>query len=152
MKKTEMLERVHASHARLVAALDALTDEEATRVGLNPRWSVKDALAHIVAWELEGTDAISKFRQGTYERKPLSPETIDRFNAEAVESRRARAMTEVRREFDETHASFVRLLESLPDEEVEEKSFIYKFTDGVAIHHHAQHAAQIEEWKKKMMN
>ena len=73
MKKSEMLERVQASHARLVAALEGLTDEEATRVGLNPRWSVKDALAHIVAWELEGADAINKARQGIYERKPLTP-------------------------------------------------------------------------------
>ena len=151
MKKTELLERVRASHAKLTAALEGLTDEHATRTGLNPQWSVKDALAHIVAWEREGTEAITQIQRGTYERKPFNQETIDKFNAEAVERRREKSMGEIREEFDGVHATFVRLLETLPDE-IDEKSGIYKFTDGVAIHHHAHHAAQIEEWKKKMMN
>ncbi|HEV2705100.1 MAG TPA: maleylpyruvate isomerase N-terminal domain-containing protein [Pyrinomonadaceae bacterium] len=149
MKRDELLAQVHASHAKLTAALDGLTDEQATRTGLNPQWSVKDALAHITAWELEGAEAIRQLQQGTYERKPFNQETIDRFNAEAVESRRGLTMPEARREFDEAHAAFVRLLESLP-EEVEERSPIYKFTEGVAIHHHAHHAAQIEDWKKNL--
>ena len=149
MKKTELLERVRTSHARLTAALEGLTDELAARTALNPQWSVKDALAHIVAWEREGAEAIGQIRRGTYERKPFNQEAIDKFNAEAVESRRERTMGEIREEFDEVHASFVDLLETLP-EEVDEKSGVYKFTEGVAIHHHAHHATQIEEWKKKL--
>lgn len=149
MKKSELLERVRASHAKLIAALEGLTPEQSTRTGLNSQWSVKDALAHIVAWEREGADAIRQMRQGTYERRPFDKEAIDRFNAAAVESRREQAMGEVRREFDATHEAFVNLLAALP-EEVDERSGIYKFTEGVAIHHHAQHAAQIEDWKKRM--
>ena len=151
MKRTELLERVRASHAKLTAALEGLTQESATRTGLNPQWSVKDALAHIVAWERVGAEAISQIQLGTYERKPFNQETIDKFNAEAVEERRDRSLEEVRAEFEEVHAAFVGVLEQLP-EEIDERSGIYKFADGVAIHHHAHHAAQIEEWKKKTMN
>lgn len=149
MKRDELLEQVRASHAKLTAALDGLTDEEAVRAGLNPEWSVKDALAHITAWELEGAEVVRQIQQGTYERKPFNQEIIDRFNAEAVESRRGLTMGQARGEFDEAHAAFVRLLEALP-EEVDERAPVYKFTEAVAIRHHAHHAAQIEEWKKRM--
>ncbi len=149
MKKTELLERVRESHAKLTTALEGLTEPQATSIGLNPQWSVKDALSHIVAWERVGAESIQQIQQGTYQRKPLDNEAIYTSTADAGERRRERSMGEVRGEFDEVHASFVGLLETLPDE-VDEKSGVYKFTEGVAIHHHAQHAAQIEEWKKNL--
>lgn len=149
MKRDELLARVRASHEKLTAAIDGLTDEAAGRVGVNAQWSVKDALAHITAWELEGAETIRQLQAGTYERKSFNQETVDRFNAEAVESRRGLTIEQARSEFEEAHAAFVRVLETLP-EEVEERSPFYKVAEGVAINHHAQHAAQIEEWKKKI--
>ena len=95
MKKTEVEERVRDSHIKLLKALDGLTEEQATRVGLNPQWSVKDALAHIVAWELQGADTISEIQAGTWKPQRLNKEMIDNFNAQAVELRRELSMREV---------------------------------------------------------
>ena len=53
MKKTELMERVREAHEKLTGALEGLSEEEATRTGLNPNWSIKDALSHISAWEIE---------------------------------------------------------------------------------------------------
>jgi hypothetical protein len=149
MKKTELLERVRAAHAQLTKALDGLTEEEATRVGLNPQWSVKDALAHIAAWEIEGALRISEIQKGTWKPQRFDQKMIDEFNVQATESRRERSMGEVRAEFDEAHSALERLLESLPDE-VKESSPIYKYAEGVTFQHHAHHAAQIEEWKQRI--
>ncbi|HEV2763509.1 MAG TPA: DinB family protein [Pyrinomonadaceae bacterium] len=149
MKRTELLERVREAHTRLVNALDGLSEEEASRAGLNENWSVKDALAHISAWEVEGARIISEIQQGTWKPQQVNKELIDEFNARAVEERRARSMREVTDEFNTAHQEMERVLESLP-EEVDEKSPAFEYARAITFRHHAHHAGQIEEWKKKI--
>ncbi len=149
MKKRDLQERVRDSHRRLIGALDGLTEEQATRVGLNPQWSVKDLLSHIVAWEQEGARIISEIQQGTWKQQRLNRQAIDDFNARAVKDRRERSIREVREEFDRAHARIEHLIASLPDE-VEESSPAYKWVEGVTFKHHAHHAAQIEEYKQRV--
>jgi hypothetical protein len=149
MKKTEIDERVRESHLKLLKALDGLTEEEATRAGLNPQWSIKDALAHIVAWELHGADAITEIQAGTWKPQRLNKELIDNFNARAVKVRRELSMREVSDEFNAAHARMVSLIETLP-EEIDESSPTYKFIEGVTFRHMTHHAAQIEEWRQKL--
>lgn len=149
MKKTELLERVRAAHGKLTTALDDLTEEQATRVGLNAQWSVKDALAHIAAWELEGVRIIGEIQQGTWKPQKLDQQLIDDFNARATEERRNLSMEQVRAEFNSAHRKMEDTLAALPDE-IDESSPTYKYAEGVTFRHHAEHAAQIEEWKSKM--
>lgn len=150
MKKTELLGRVNKAHARLVRALDGLTEEEATRAGVTPEWSVRDCLAHVSAWENEGGRVMDEIVAGTY-RPRFEDDVIERRNAEAVEARRAHTFAEVEAEFRDAHARFSGQLERLPDE-VDENTPGYKFIAGVTFDHMEHHAAQIEKWKKKMMN
>lgn len=147
MKKTELEERVRDAHEKLVKALESIGETEATRTGLNPNWSVKDALAHVTAWEIEGTRIISEIASGTWKPQKIDKQIIDDFNARAVESRRDNTMSEVRAEFDEVHREMERTIVDLLPDEVDESSPAYKFVEGVTFRHHAHHAAQIEEWK-----
>ena len=147
MKKTELLVRVHDAHGKLVKALEGLTEEEATRTGLNPQWSIKDALAHIVAWELEGARIITEIQSGTWKPQRFDKQAIDDFNARVVSERQERSMSEVREEFGRAHERIEQLIDSLPFE-VDESSPTYKFIEGVTFKHHNHHAAQIEEFRK----
>ena len=85
MKKTELLERVYVAHERLTKALEGLTEEDATRVGLNAEWSVKDALSHITAWEIEGVRIISEIQAGVWKPQKFDKQAIDEFNARGRE-------------------------------------------------------------------
>ena len=151
MKKTELLGRVSAAREEMERALEGLSEEDATRAGLNTNWSVRDALAHVVAWEIEGARAIEGIRAGTYAPRRFDKESIDAFNEQAVAERRDRTFAEVRSEFEEAHRRMTEVLEALP-EEVEERTPVYKFAEGVTFKHLSHHAAQIEEWKKKTLN
>jgi hypothetical protein len=148
MKKAELLERARGAHAEFVGALEGWDEERAARVGVNPRWSVKDVLAHIAAWEAEGSDVIARLRAGQ-DVPNFDRGLIDGFNAAAVEERRERTFAELRAEYDEAHRRVVAALEGLP-EEVDESSREYRFAEIVAVIHPAHHAAQIEEWRKKI--
>jgi hypothetical protein len=148
MKKTEIEERVRDSHLKLLMALDGLTEEEAMRVGLNAQWSIKDALAHVVAWELQGVDSIREIQAGTWKPQRLNKEMIDDFNAQAVKVRRELSMREVSDEFNAAHSRMESIISTLPDE-IEESSPTYKFIEGVTFRHMTHHAAQIQEWRQK---
>ncbi|HEX8474181.1 MAG TPA: DinB family protein [Pyrinomonadaceae bacterium] len=149
MKKTELLERVREAHGKLTAALDGLSEAEATRTGLNENWSVKDALSHISAWEIEGTRMLEEIQRGTWKPQKFDKQMIDDFNARATEERRAASMAEVRAEFDAAHRRMEETLAALPDE-VDEATPTYKFAEVVTFRHHTHHAAQIEEYKQRM--
>jgi hypothetical protein len=144
MKKTELQERVRETHAELAQALEGLTEEEATRAaGLNAQWSVKDALSHIAAWEIEAARIIKEIEAGTWKPQRLGKEGIDEFNRRAVESRRERSFPQVREEFDAAHSEMERIISSLPDE-VDESSPVYKYIEGTTFKHFAQHGEQIK--------
>jgi hypothetical protein len=147
MTRSELLTQVGAAHDQLLAALDGLTEVEAERPGLNSQWSIKDALAHIVAWEEEGVRVVRE-AEGDGERKPgrLTKEQINEFNARAVEERRSVPMREISDEFNEAHASMLSLINSLP-EEIDESSISYRYIYGVTIRHMAHHAAKIAEYR-----
>ena len=148
MKKTEIQERVRTAHRKLTDALEGLSEEEAGRVGLTNEWSIKDALAHISAWETEGELRLREIQAGTWQPQRLSHEMIDEFNARAVTERKTRSFAELREEFDRAHSSLEEFIASLPDE-IDEKSPTYKFIEGVTFHHHEHHAGQIENYRNK---
>jgi hypothetical protein len=148
MKKTELQERVRDTHQSLAEALEGLSEEEATRTGLNENWSVKDALSHMSAWEIEAARIIVEIQNGTWKRQRLNQEMIDEFNRQAVESRQGHSMPQVREEFDAAHREMERIIETLP-EEVDESSPIYKYIEAVTFKHFAHHGGLIKEWKTK---
>ena len=147
MKKTELQERVRAAHEKLTGALEGLSEEQATRAGLTSEWSIKDALSHIAAWEIEGARALSEIERGTWQPQRFDKQAIDEFNARVVRERRARTFGEVRAEFDAAHARMEEMVAKLPDE-VDEKTPAYKFVEGVTFRHHAHHAEQIEKYRE----
>ena len=145
MKKSELLARVGEARARLDAALDGLSEEDATRVGVTPEWSVKDCLAHIAMWEREGVRVLPDILAGAY-RPRYDDETIERRNREAAAEWSGRGYAEVAGELDAAHAELERLLEGLP-EELDESTPGYKFIAGVTFDHMPHHAAQIEKFR-----
>ncbi|HEX5708157.1 MAG TPA: maleylpyruvate isomerase N-terminal domain-containing protein [Pyrinomonadaceae bacterium] len=146
MKKSELLGRVGDAYARLLAALDGLSEEAASRTGLTSEWSVKDCLAHVAMWEREGARVVESIVAGTY-RPRYDDETIERRNREAVEAMRGRAYAEVLGELRAAHAELAALLEGLP-EELGEETYGFKFIAGVTFDHMSHHAAQIERFRE----
>ena len=148
MKRTELQERVRETHGGLVAALDGLSEEDATRAGLTEQWSIKDALSHIAAWETEAARIVKEIQAGTWKPQRMNQEMIDEFNRQAAESRRERSFPQVREEFDAAHAEMERVIASLP-EEVDESSPAYKYIEAVTFKHFAHHGAQIRKFRDR---
>jgi uncharacterized damage-inducible protein DinB len=148
VKKAEILERVHESHTQLINSINGLSEEDAARPGLNPQWSIKDALAHIILWEEEGTRILDQIRDGSWQPRKLNKEDIDNFNSAAVEQMRNRSLADLTTEFARVHSAMLRRIELLPDD-VDESSQEFLYVRGVTFRHMAHHAAQIEKFRNE---
>jgi hypothetical protein len=148
VKKAEILERVHDSHTQLINAIDGLSEEEAARLGLNPKWSIKDALAHIVLWEEEGVRILGEIRDGSWQPRDIRKEAIDEFNAAAVERMRNTTLSDLMKQFERVHSEMLGQIELLPDE-VDERTPEFQYVRGVTFRHMAHHAAQIEKFRNE---
>jgi len=149
MKKTKIQRRMEESHERLLKALDGLSEDEATRKGLTPKWSVKDCLAHIAAWEAVGVGVVEEIGKGTWKPQAIDREFIDGFNARAVDERTGRSMREVADEYNAAHAEMKQAVNALP-EELDESSPAFHLIELLTANHPAHHAAQIEKFRDGM--
>ena len=113
--------QVHDSLARergkLLAALDGLSEGELTRSGAVGRWSVRDVLAHILAWEEEAVtrlDLLAAERPQDFARI-TNEEELEAWNARAHERNAGLSLAEVMRRLEDVQGRILAGLDSLSD-------------------------------------
>src|SRR5262249_40208703 len=99
-RKTEILERVRATHHELEEAVSRLTPHLMTTPGVNGDWAAKDVLAHVTWWEQH---LLRRLRNGVddlYTPGGDPREATHRVNAEVFAANHDRPPDSIRAEFD----------------------------------------------------
>jgi hypothetical protein len=153
--KSELLDQIRSEHGLLEATLSRLTHAQMLLPGVDGEWSVKDALAHISAWERWMIGWTNSLQRG---EKPDTPDTwdVDRMNAEIFARVKDFALADVLEEFRLSYWDSVALAESLS-----EKQLQTNYPDtwpmgplwmGIADNtsgHYKQHRGDIQTWLLK---
>jgi hypothetical protein len=147
MQRIELQEKMIRAYADLAAALDGLDPRAASEPGLTANWSVKNAVAHIAAWEREGLTQLAEVGENTWTARPMDSASINAFNERAVTDRAGKTMQEVLGELAGSHQEMEQALGSMPDE-IEKSSVQYAIIKGIAVNHARHHAAQIQQWRQ----
>ena len=124
MDKAALLEAIRAERAALEEMLAGLSPERMLEPGVEGEWSVKDILAHIVAWEGWMIRWTGQLQNGESPLDPTPAETwddVDRMNAENHERNRERILDDVRADFRRSYADACALVESLPEEALQQE-------------------------------
>jgi hypothetical protein len=95
----------------------------------------RDVLAHIIAWWEHGIGVVEAAAGG----KPSEAEDVDAFNAAAVERFGKLEEAEVLRKYDETRLTLMHLVDSLP-EEVLEQPDVQTWLRADVLEHYYEHA------------
>jgi hypothetical protein len=122
--KGELLAAIRVERADLEKALAGLSREQMLRTTSAGAWSVKDTLAHIVAWEQWMIGWTGQLLRGEtlHDPTPVATEDeVDRLNAESYERNRDRTLDDVQADFRRSYADALRLAESLPEERLQEQ-------------------------------
>jgi hypothetical protein len=152
--KDDLIARIKADRARLLAALDGLGDANLTRPGQNGDLSVKDTLAHIAEWEQV---FLGWYRAGQRGEIPdFDPAQVDRINRAIYEKHRDCTLADVRAWFEESYQTMLAAVDAMTAEEIftigryawtgSEPLLVYLRAN--TDEHYAEHADEITRWRQ----
>lgn len=121
LTKTELLERVASEREALEHVLATIEEPELTSPVLDDGWSIKDAVAHITAWEQRMLLGIEAWKRGETPGWPEPGATmadVDRLNERDLVANRDRPLDDVLSEARASYAAMVSAIEALPAEEL----------------------------------
>ena len=133
--------------AELRQAIDGLAEEQMLEVWLGT-WSVREILIHISGWHRAMIPALEHIARGEPPFPAGAYDDFDAWNARFVVEKIGVKMADVLAELDASHAAFVQVAGTLPDEHFASDSGTRALFDGVAPGHYREHATQIREWRQ----
>jgi uncharacterized damage-inducible protein DinB len=155
LTREEVRESLARERGKLVAALDGLSEEEMSRPNAVGRWSVRDVLAHLLAWEEE---AIKRLELLTAER-PQDVEWIDDeqelevWNARAHQRYAGLPLAEVTRRLEDVQRRILAGLHSLSEERLSTDAGpvpVRRWLPECTYAHEQEHCADILAWRRSI--
>jgi len=128
VSKEELLGALAEAHDDLLIAADAAVTRGDPRD--DDGWGIREALAHIAAWEAEATERVPLIRGGAAPRAY----DADAFNAAAIAAFGHRPLHEARDDLERTHARLVHLLDELDEDAFAPGGAAHEWVTAMARH------------------
>ena len=119
--KEQLLKDIHTERRRLEKNLSVLSAEDMIQPGITGTWSVKDILAHLVAWERLFLDWYSTgVHAGTSDTTPvgMSQKSIDALNQQIYKKNKWRSLDDILAEFHTSYQEIMTIIEAIPEVEM----------------------------------
>ena len=156
--KARALARIDADDARwaeIIAAAEGRLDVP----GVTEQWSLKDVIAHLNGWRLNGLAKLEAAHRGDANLSPLWPSdltTDDEINEWIYQQNKDRPAPDVLADRDTASLRLRALVQALPEAELADASR-FPTLDGQALgemiasggffgHFHDEHEADIQRW------
>lgn len=155
--KPHLLEEIHRERAELEAALARISPDRRSHPLQADGWSIKDILAHIVAWEQVMLRWLQASLAGETPADPapgLTDDDVERLNSAFFRANRDRALVEVEDEFQRSYAEVIEALEAAPEPVLMQPGYFtwteeWPLATVVATNtsdHYREHREQIAAW------
>lgn len=157
--KAELINDIKIERRRLERNLDGLTELNMTQPGAVGEWSVKDVLAHLVAWEQLFLDWYESGLQGRIpEIAPvgMSGKAIDALNQKIFVEYRECSLNEIKAEFHDSHQQVLAVVHAIPEEDIfttgryawTGKLALVDYIAGNTCNHYRWANAKVHRWLK----
>lgn len=133
--KAELLDQARARYDALNKELADLSDDDLVVPGIIGDWSIKDVLAHLLAWQQM---ALSWYRTGKAGGTPVTPSEkytwreIPALNQDIYETHRDRPLSTIQSEFAASHQETLDLIETMTEDELFAKK-VYAWTKSTTL-------------------
>lgn len=154
MKRTELMTELIRVRAALRAEIDDLGEKHMLTPGVEGRWSVRDVLAHLTAWEVDMLTNLGKVRRGA---KPGTVQwtqaAIEKQNVIWHAEMKDRPLRSVLADFDGVRKQTLRVLEGLSDQETAQPSAwlhgrsLIDYIAEMTANHERKHLEHLRQWR-----
>lgn len=158
--RQETIDRYKREHEKLKRLVSSLPEEQVLKPNTLGKWSIKDIVAHLAAWNWEATDEVDRVLSdkamwpARYEDKVGE----DEFNRKEVEKRKNRSWGEVLKDWDNSFWAQIKRMENLTEDGWKHQSGNRFWSDSTPVTvyllfayeyegegHEGGHAEQIKE-------
>jgi uncharacterized damage-inducible protein DinB len=155
LTREDARESLARERGKLLAALEGLSEEEMARPGAVGRWSVRDVLAHLLAWEEEAVtrlDLLAAERPQDFARI-VDEEELEAWNARAHQRYAGLALAEVMRRLRDVQGRILAALDSLSEERLGTDAGpvpVRNWLPECTYAHEQEHCADILAWRRSI--
>jgi uncharacterized damage-inducible protein DinB len=136
---------------KLIQCITGLEDGALDDPNVVGVWNIREALAHILAWDQWGEEALPALERGESPAKPRA----DELSQTALAQHRNASVAELQRLLRTARLAIISRLAAMSDEERSEPRFELEgqrisandFVDGFIDHDH-EHSCHIRAWRK----
>lgn len=152
--REQAVQRMTRSREATLRFLAGVPERELLRPRTQGRWSVKDVLAHVAAWEEEAVRRFALIVRGRGDRilfYDADPRAVDRFNARAVAAARTMTLGGVLRRLARVRHRLIERLRRLPAASLRDPAHRYPVTAWLpefAWTHERHHLRRLRGWWK----
>jgi hypothetical protein len=147
-EKQDVLTGAEVEFGRLKKAVAGLEEARVREVWLGV-WGVREILSHISGWHRELGPGLERLARG---ERPFaegtSYEDVDAWNAKFAGVKKSWTTADILKELDASHTYFMKAAAAVPEERYVPGKTAHKIVDLNSRHHYAEHAGQIEAWRK----
>ncbi len=159
MKRDEAIVKLRAARRELFDALSGMTDEDLTRPNAVDKWSIKDLLGHVAAWDEETLRVVQAFIMQTnpvYSYSISDRNEFASWNAEQAALRKDYSLEQIRRELENARRDLIQVIEGVTDQVLmrskvtpwgKTRSGLELLEDAAA--HDLEHSRDIRSFRKK---
>ncbi|GER88598.1 hypothetical protein KDW_27600 [Dictyobacter vulcani] len=151
--KAELLTRMQAGYTEFTNLLSSLSDEQLTTPGVNGKWSIKDNIAHLSAWQNRVITALQAIHNQVEAGDPTPGMSEDEINELYYQTSKDRPLSEVRNEFAAVSLELQSAVERLSDQQLnsplpwgKSQNSIWPWIAGNTYEHYQEHTQIIQEW------
>jgi hypothetical protein len=157
IEKTELLERMQDGYAQFEAFLASLEEEQMTIPGVNGNWSIKDHIAHLLAWQDHLQELLQGVLDGKEPPKPVQEFSIvDEINDYIYQKHKDRPLAEVLVAFRASYQRVLSTVRAISQERLNapfpwygDDNPIGPLVAGDTYHHYEEHSKIIRNWLQR---
>lgn len=151
--KAELLTRMSDGYTEFTALLSSLNAEQLTTSGVNGKWSIKDTIAHLSAWQNRILTILEVIYNQVEFSDPTPGMSEDDINELYYQASKDRPLIEVRNEFAAISLEVQSAVERLSDAQLNTpvpwwsaETPIWLGVAGDTFQHYQEHTKIIQQW------
>ncbi len=149
--RSEAIRRMERSRQSTLRFLEQVPEAEVLRRRTQGKWSFKDVLAHIAAWEEEGARRLTLIARGRGDQVVFYNDMrlVDRFNARAVGAARRLSLAALYQRLARSRRNLIDALRKVPSAALNDPSHEYPVVAWLpefAWTHEQHHLQRIQTW------
>lgn len=152
--QSELLDSIRSERGLLEATLSEVDVEQMEQPGVEGDWSVKDVVAHIVAWEQRMVGWVAAALRGEVPEVPRTWDDVHRVNEQIYRENRDRALCDVLADLPRSYQEALRAAEDVSEDDlVDPDRFgwragepLWKMVAANTSWHYREHCQSLRAW------